>query len=101
MAAQAGAKHTQMSNTDSNKRRHNSAGADTSAQSRHSTDTGPAQVIVDKLTTVVVNQSGEAVYIGWGPDGNAAATHNLRELSPAGQDILRVYQRDRNLRVPV
>jgi hypothetical protein len=90
-----------MSNTESNKRRHSSAGADASAVSRHPTDTGPAQVVVDKLTRVVVSRSGESIYIGWGPDGNAAATEDRRELSPAGQDILRVYERARNLRVPV
>jgi hypothetical protein len=90
-----------MSTTESNKRRHSSAGGDASTQSRHPTESGPAPAVVDKLTTVVVNRSGVAIYIGWGPDGNAAATQDRRELSPAGQDILRVYERARNLRVPV
>jgi len=101
MAAQADAQHTPMSNTESNNRRNSSAGADASAQSRHPTDTGPAQVVVDKLTTVVLNRSGEAIYVGWGPDGNPVATQDRRELSPAGREILQVYERARNLRVPV
>ncbi len=63
--------------------------------------TQPRQVVVDKLTTVAQSGSGERIYIGWGPDGSAAATKDRRELSPAGQDILRVYERARNLRVPV
>jgi hypothetical protein len=88
-----------MSNTESNKRRYGSAGTDAAAQSRQAANSGPAQVVVDKLTTVVVNRSGAGIYIGWGPDGNAAATQDRRELSPAGQDILRVYERAKNLRV--
>lgn len=64
------------------------------------TPTRESHVVVDKLTMVVVNRSGQAMYVGWGPDGNAAMTPDRRELSPAGQDILRVYEHARNLRVP-
>ncbi|MBI5878274.1 MAG: hypothetical protein HZB53_11545 [Chloroflexi bacterium] len=59
------------------------------------------EIVVDKLTTVVRNKAGDPIFIGWGPDGNAAATKDRREVSPAGQDILRVYERARNLLVPV
>jgi hypothetical protein len=58
-------------------------------------------VVVDKLTTVVRNKAGEPIFIGWGPDGNAAATGDRRAVSAAGQDLLRVYERARNLLVPV
>lgn len=85
-----------MSNSESNPRRRGPPGGDGSPASA-----GPARVVVDKLTMVVLNRAGEAMYIGWGPDGNAAATRDRRELSPAGQDILRVYEHARNLRVPV
>ena len=58
-------------------------------------------IVVDKLTTVVRNKAGDPIFIGWGPDGGAAATKDRRAVSSAGQDLLRVYERARNLLVPV
>jgi hypothetical protein len=88
-----------MPTTESGKRRASSINPDPSGQSWRGTDTGPRQVVVAELTTVVQSKTGDEIYIGWGPDGNAAVTKNRRELSAAGQDVLRVYDRARNLRI--
>ncbi len=85
----------------SGRRRYDPVSSDQSGQNPRGTDTEPKQVVVDKLTTVVQSRAGGQIYIGWGPDGSAAATKDRRELSAVGQNILRVYDRARNLQIPV
>jgi hypothetical protein len=70
------------------------------AVSRGGADSGTGAAVVAELTTVIRNRNGQEVYLGWGADGNAASTLDRREVSPAGQDILRVYDRARNLPIP-
>lgn len=68
--------------------------------SRGEADSGPGLAVVDELTTVIRNRNGQEVYLGWGADGNATATLDRRKVSPAGRDILLVYDRARNLPIP-
>lgn len=84
----------------SSKRRASSVGPGGAAVSRGEVNSAPGAVVVVELTTVIRNRNGQEVYLGWGADGNAAATLDRREVSPAGQDILRVYDRARNLPIP-
>lgn len=87
------------SNSDNNRRKTNAS--DPAAPNKRNPEPAPAQVVVEKLTTITLNRAGQALYLGWGPDGNAAITTSRQELSQAGQDIVRVYERARNLKVPV
>lgn len=64
-------------------------------------DSSAPEIVVDKLTMIVRNKAGDPIFIGWSPDGNPAATRARRGLSDAAQDSLRVYERARNLLVPV
>lgn len=57
----------------------------------------PPAIVVDQLTSVVRNRTGQEVYLGWGPDGNAAITPDRQAISSSGRDILRVYDSARNL----
>jgi hypothetical protein len=70
------------------------------AVGRGDANSGGATTAVQELTTVIRNRNGQEVYLGWGTDGNAAATLDRREVSAAGRDILRVYDRARNLPIP-
>ncbi len=69
-------------------------------QAPRETGAQPGRVVVSTLTTVIRGRAGEQIYIGWGPDGNPAATRDRGELAPTGQDIMRVYDRARNLQIP-
>lgn len=84
----------------SSKKRGGSVSPGGAAVSRGEANSGPGTAVIDELTTVIRNRNGQEVYLGWGPDGNAAATLDRHEVSPAGRDILRVYDRARNLPIP-
>ncbi len=85
---------------DSSKKRVGSINLGAAGVSRSGSEAAPGAVVVDQLTTVIRNRAGQEIYLGWGPDGNAAMTLDRRAVSPAGRDILRVYDRARNLRIP-
>ncbi len=71
--------------------------AGTSAPGSAALNPSSPQVVVDQLTTVIRDKAGQELYIGWGPDGSPALAMARQALSPTAQDILRVYDRARNL----
>jgi hypothetical protein len=84
----------------SSKQRAGSISPGGAAVSRAEVGSGSGAAVVEELTTVIRNRNGQEVYLGWGADGKAAATLDRREVSPTGRDILRVYDRARNLPIP-
>jgi hypothetical protein len=85
---------------DSSKKRARSINPGGAGVSQAETSSGTETVVVVELTTVIRNRAGQEVYLGWGPDGHTVVTLDRRAVSPAGRDILRVYDKARNLRIP-